>query len=345
MGRALLDEPATTTLVRVLERHGFGTVDAGQVAAVSANGTVVGRLLRGAVQAQVRTAGQPEVTGAPVGRSRVIEAHVGEADAVSAGLACAGGATLLAHELEPPVAVALGSALAEARPAALVSTVDGGGHLVLTGPQLSSVTGTLGRAGQAAGVDGSGVDGAGVDAAALQAVAQVLRRGATATERTTVAGVDVLIDLWVPVPTVLIIGAGAIGEALTAQASLLGWEHRTVTEVDAAAAAVEGFGDADVLVLLDHSPDFDPVLMAAAGRGRGFLGLLGSRRTQVARSQRLRESGLTDDDLARFHGPVGLDLGARTPAETAVSILGQVIATRAGRDGAPLESAAGPIGA
>ena len=157
-------------------------------------------------------------------------------------------------------------------------------------------------------------------------------------------GADLLLDLWVPVPSVLVAGAGAIGDALAAQAALLGWTARRVTDLDDARAAVAGFSDADVLVLLDHDPAFDAVLVDGLRRGRGFLGALGSRHTQAARRERLLAAGLTGDDLAALHGPVGLDLGARTPAETAVSIVAQVIALRAGRSGAALAATEGRIG-
>ena len=74
-------------------------------------------------------------------------------------------------------------------------------------------------------------------------------------------GADLLLDLWVPVPSVLVVGVGAIGDALAAQAALLGWTARQVTDLDDARAAVAGFSDADVLVLLDHDPAFDAVLV------------------------------------------------------------------------------------
>jgi xanthine dehydrogenase accessory factor len=154
----------------------------------------------------------------------------------------------------------------------------------------------------------------------------------------------VLLDLWVPVPTVLVVGAGAIGAALLAQVRLLGWAGERVTELADALGAVAEFTDADVLVLLDHAPQFDALLIDGLRRGRGFIGALGSRRTQATRRERLIAAGLTDDELARLHGPVGLDLGARTPAETAISVVAEVIAVRAGRAGAALATTAGRIG-
>jgi xanthine dehydrogenase accessory factor len=130
---------------------------------------------------------------------------------------------------------------------------------------------------------------------------------------------------------------------LLRQAALLGWAGQRVTELADARAAVARFTDADVLVLLDHAPAFDAVLIEGLRGRRGFIGALGSRRTQAARRDRLTTEGLSDSELARLHGPVGLDLGARTPEETAVSIVAEVIALRGGRVGAVLAGTEGRI--
>jgi xanthine dehydrogenase accessory factor len=155
----------------------------------------------------------------------------------------------------------------------------------------------------------------------------------------------VLVDVWVPVPSLLVVAAGAIAEALEAQAGVLGWGCRQVSGLEETTAAVAAFTDADVLVLLDHDPGFDDALLAGLRHGHGFLGALGSRRTQAARRERLLAAGVAEADLARIHGPVGLDLGARTPAETAVSIVAEVIAARSGREPAALSAGRGQIGA
>ena len=314
------------SVVRVLDRHGFGTVEPGQLLVAGADGTLGGVLLRGALDDRAAALAR-DARRAP----SVIEAHVAEDDAVAAGLACAGGATLLGHPLDAAPARALAQAFAAGVPAALVTRADGSASLAITGGDLDDVEGSLGFAT--------------VDAEAASRVRQLLRRGATVTERVTLeAGADVLVDLWVPVPTMVIVGPGAIADALIAQAGLLGWvagRADTVAEADAAVAAVT---DADVLVLLDHDPAFDAVLRTGL-EGRGFLGALGSRRTQAARRERLLAAGVTEDRLARIHGPVGLDLGARTPAETAVSLVGEVLAVGSGRDPSALGVAAGPIGA
>jgi xanthine dehydrogenase accessory factor len=317
---------AARAVVRVLDRHGFGTVEPGQLLVAGADGALGGVLLRGALDADAAALARDART-AP----RVLEAHVAEDDAVAAGLACAGGATLLGHPLAAAPARALADAFARGAPAALVSRADGSASLAATGGELDAVEGSLGFAG--------------VDAAAVAHARGLLRRGATVTERVVLdAGADVLVDLWVPVPTVVVVGPGAIGDALAAQAQVLGWSHRRADTVAEADAAVAAFTDADVLVLLDHDPAFDAVLRTGL-RGRGFLGALGSRRTQAARRERLLAAGVTEDQLARVHGPVGLDLGARTPAETAVSVVAEVLAVRSGRDPSALVRVTGQIGA
>jgi xanthine dehydrogenase accessory factor len=312
-------------VVRVLARHGFGTVESGQLVAGTAGGSVAGALYRGTLDDAVMPLAAAAVSG-----PQTREAHVAESAALDAGLACAGGATLLGHPLPAEPAAALGEALERGVPAALVSTVQGAAAVVLAGPELESVHGSLGAPE--------------LDAEATAAARGLLRRGATTTEREPAGDVELLVDIWVPVPSVLVAGLGAIGEALLAQAGLLGWSARAETDLEAVHAAVAEFTDADVLVLLDHAPAFDVVLVDALRRGRGFIGALGSRRTQAARRERLLAAGLTDAELARLHGPVGLDLGARTPAETAVSIVAQVVAVRSGRAGTPLGAGDGRIG-
>jgi xanthine dehydrogenase accessory factor len=318
---------ALVGVVRVLDRHGFGTVEAGQLLAASPDGDIAGEVLRGTLDRTVVPLAIAEATGAP---AIVREAHVAEPDAVAAGLACSGGATLLAHPLPAGPAAVLGAALEGGTPAALVSPADGTAALVLTGPDLDEAHGSLGTPER--------------DRLAVDTARSRVKRGATLTERVRLEDGDLLLDLWVPVPSVLVVGTGAIADALVAQAALLGWAtHRTTDPVEAR-TVVAGFSAADVLVLLDHDPDLDAVLADGLRGGRGFVGALGSRHTQAARRERLRAQGLTDDDLAALHGPVGLDLGARTPAETAVSIVAQVVAARAGRAATALSDTAGRIG-
>ncbi len=98
------------------------------------------------------------------------------------------------------------------------------------------------------------------------------------------------------------------------------------------------------IVMISHDPKFDlPALVCALNSRAPYVGLLGSRRLQEARRASLRESGFDDSALERIHGPAGLDIGGSTVGETALSILAEIVASRHGREGAPLRSARGSI--
>jgi xanthine dehydrogenase accessory factor len=96
--------------------------------------------------------------------------------------------------------------------------------------------------------------------------------------------------------------------------------------------------------ILTHDPKFDvPAVQGALATRVGYIGVMGSRKTHDKRTERLREVGVTDAELARLMSPIGLDLGARTPEETAISICAEIIARRTGRMAPSLRDAAGPI--
>ena len=91
-------------------------------------------------------------------------------------------------------------------------------------------------------------------------------------------------------------------------------------------------GPRDAVCVLTHDTKFDvPAIVGALATDVGYLGAMGSRRTHANRVERLREAGVTDEGLARIHAPIGLDIGGRTPEETAVSICAEIIAVRTGR--------------
>jgi xanthine dehydrogenase accessory factor len=99
-----------------------------------------------------------------------------------------------------------------------------------------------------------------------------------------------------------------------------------------------------VICVLTHDPKFDvPVLREALRRPAAYIGAMGSRRTHDDRLRRLVESGLSDAELARLRSPIGLDLGARTPQEVAVSVAAEIVALRRGGTGAPLSRTSGTI--
>jgi xanthine dehydrogenase accessory factor len=103
-------------------------------------------------------------------------------------------------------------------------------------------------------------------------------------------------------------------------------------------------GDQSAIVVLSHDPKFDlPALRCALRSRASYIGLLGSRRAQAARRDALRSEGFSDTDLARIHGPVGLNIGGEGPGETAISILAEIVAHRHGRSGTPLLAAEGAI--
>lgn len=100
----------------------------------------------------------------------------------------------------------------------------------------------------------------------------------------------------------------------------------------------------DVVCVLTHDVKFDvPAIIGALATSVGYIGVMGSRRTHADRLERLREAGVTDEELARLRSPIGLDIGARTPEETAISIVSEIIALRTGRSARGLSATDGPI--
>ncbi|QUH00470.1 XdhC family protein [Saccharopolyspora erythraea] len=174
---------------------------------------------------------------------------------------------------------------------------------------------------------------------------------------------DVFFESWTRPPRMLVFGAIDYAGALARQGKFLGY-HVTVCDARAIFATPVRFPDADevvvqwphkyladcdvdgrtVICVLTHDAKFDvPVLEEALRGPAGYIGALGSRRTHADRLRRLREAGLTEAELARLRSPIGLDLRASTPAETAVSIAAEIIALRSGASTAPLTSTNGPI--
>ena len=137
---------------------------------------------------------------------------------------------------------------------------------------------------------------------------------------------DRVLTVLFPVPKLVIVGGGPHAEALEAAAALLGWQVRTVNDTSTATGLVATMAPMDKLVVMAHDLELaGPVLAAALDGDVGYIGALGSRRTQQARAEWLAYRGITD--LERIHGPAGLDIGATTPPEIAVSILAEALAT------------------
>ncbi len=116
------------------------------------------------------------------------------------------------------------------------------------------------------------------------------------------------------------------------------WPHRLLEKVG------PDLGPRDAVCVLTHDPKFDvPAVIGALKTSAGYIGAMGSRRTTNDRAKRLRAEGVTDEELSRMYAPIGLDLGARTPEETAISICAEIIALRSGRSAPFLSGTEGDI--
>jgi xanthine dehydrogenase accessory factor len=176
-------------------------------------------------------------------------------------------------------------------------------------------------------------------------------------------GLRVFAEVYGPPPRLVVIGAVDTAEALCAAAKLLGW--RTIcVDARAAFATPERIPSADELivewpdvalagidpdhgtaiVVLTHDLKFDvPALVAALHTEAFYVAAIGSRKTQAKRREELVAAGLTEEQLARIHGPAGLDLGSEGPEEIAQAIVGEIVAVRRGRAGGFLKERPGPI--
>ncbi len=116
------------------------------------------------------------------------------------------------------------------------------------------------------------------------------------------------------------------------------WPHRLLEKVG------PRLGARDAICVLTHDPKFDvPAVIGALKTAAGYIGAMGSRRTTDDRNQRLRAEGVSDEELTRVLAPIGLDIGARTPEETAISICAEIIALRSGRLAPSLRNTSGAI--
>ena len=334
LARAWHRESRRAVAVRAIGAEGLGPRSTGDVLLVDADARSAGRLLGGAVDAEaVRAALELLGSGAAIA-SDVVRVDVGEADATSAGLTCGGAVELLLQRLDV-IPTVLWDRVGRGEPVALVTADASIGSpgsvsapvVVTTGPELA---GTFGDAE--------------LDRWAAAEGERALRVPGASVRRGRCGAVDLVVEAWNPVPRLLLVGSSDLSRALVRQAELLGWEGRTVDGSDAALAELGALGATDAVVVIDHDPDVaTPVLAAALARRVGYVGALGSRRTQASRREQLSRTELPAEDLDRLHGPTGLDIGAGTTAESAVSIVAEIIASRTGRGGGSLRVAVGRI--
>jgi xanthine dehydrogenase accessory factor len=279
--------------------------------ALSSSGEMVGSVSGGCVESDVALRAEEVLAGGP---PLLLRYGISDDDAFDVGLPCGGEIEVFvqpadAEELDQ-VEAALGS-----------------------GRRLS-VTTTL----------------AGDDAGAKAYGEGEAHSAATRTDART------FVEHYAPAPVMMIFGAVDTAQALCRMAKTVGF-RTIVSDARGKFATRERLPDADevvvgwpamaydmhapdeatYVVVLTHDARFDePALGPALRSSTPYIGALGSRRAQDARRRRLLNAGYTEDDIARIRGPLGLDIGAVTPAETAVSILAEVLAVRAGRAGGPL---------
>src|SRR6059058_2319120 len=167
---------------------------------------------------------------------------------------------------------------------------------------------------------------------------------------------DVFIEGFPPPPTLVIVGAGHIAIPLTTFAKTLNYRV-VVIDARSAFATRERFPHADELIVawpdevleqmdlypstsvavLTHDPKFDePTLKVVLSRNVGYIGAVGSRKTKEERDERLRKQGLTEEQIGRIHGPIGLNIGATSPEEMALAIMAEIVAMRHGKDAAAI---------
>ena len=312
------------------------------------DGSVSGGCLEGAVVLEAQSTIEGD---AP---PRVLHYGISDELGWSVGLSCGGEVDVFVEPLRgdgsDAVLRAVADAVAAERPVALLT--------VLSGPTAGA------RAAVVGDETAAGTLGAGVDAARL--AAPHLASGLPGVE--VADGIDVFVEPIVRDPRLAVIGAVHIAVPLTAMAAAAGYRvividpreafltrermplaHQLVDAWPDEALPRLDLGPADAAVCLAHDPKFeDPALQVLLRSPAGYVGAIGSRKTHAARVARLREAGFGDADIARVHSPVGLDLGAITPAEIALAILAEIVATRRGRVGQslsqpPARPAAAPV--
>jgi xanthine dehydrogenase accessory factor len=290
-----------------VQTDGFSSRDHSEALALTPGGGRTGSVLSGSLNDQLADASARSAT------ARLVSLQVGEVEAALAGLSCGGDARcLLVPAIDLPGE--LWDQLRARLPVCLVTRLDG--ELVLDTTMFTAAT----------------IDEVGEE------TAQRFRR---AVSDTTLTAERVVTVLW-PVPKLVVIGAGGIADALGSAAGLLGWHTQMVTDASSAIGLIADLAAMDNVVVLSHDDELaGPALEAALASDVGYIGALGSRRTQQSRAQWLADHGVTD--LDRIHGPAGLDIGANTPAEIAVSIIAESLATKSGSTVGSLRERSGPI--
>jgi xanthine dehydrogenase accessory factor len=355
------EEGATVGVGTVVGTFRSAPRPAGAAMVVGPDGTAVGSVSGGCVEGAVYETASGIRDGAPALLTRY---GVSDDDAFAVGLTCGGIIDVFAERYSRESFPEFGDLAASIRAGervALATIIAGrddqlGRHLVVWEDR-------------SAGELGSGR----IDAAVRDDARGLLASGRTATltygldgERLD-SGLQVFVAAFAPAPRMLVFGAIDFAAAVARIGGFLGYRV-TVCDARPVFATRKRFPDADevvvdwphrylqaqvqadaldrrtVICVLTHDPKFDvPALAIALSLDVAYVGAMGSRNTHADRERRLREAGVTDEQLARLASPIGLDLGARTPEETAVSIAAEIVARRWSGAGAPLSALDGAI--
>jgi xanthine dehydrogenase accessory factor len=326
-------------LATVLQTWGSAPRGVGAKMALTKDGQIAGSVSGGCVEGAVVEAGAEVLK---TGRPQLLHFGVADETAWSVGLACGGKIEVFVQPLDAQLYATIQQTIKTDQLAATVTIIRGPaewlGHEMLV-PQDGTPTGTLGDQ---------------LDRPALAAARAAMTEGQS--ERVTLPDsapepVEIFIDVMKPSPALILVGGVHIAIALAAIAKTLGY-HTIVIDPRRAFSSEARFPHVDRLIqawpdeafqqinltrstavaMLTHDPKIDdPALKIVLKSHAFYIGVLGSSKTQEQRRQRLRAAGVSEADLARLHGPIGIDLGGRTPEEIALAIMAEIAAVRNGR--------------
>ena len=342
-------------VARVVGVDGSGPRLPGAAMAVSSDGEVAGSVSGGCVEGAVLTEALAVLES---GSPKLVTYGIADDEAFAVGLTCGGTIHVFVEPLNEELHEVLRSALVVEEPVAMATTIEGPtpGSSLLVRPGAAAV-GSLG--------DGDLDRVVGRDALAELAAGITAMRHYGLHGEARMQDVAIFIESFAPPPQMIVFGAVDFTAALVKVAKVLGYRV-TVCDARAVFATHQRFPEADEVVVdwpdrflakvgpdlgprdavcvLTHDHKFDvPAITSALETDVGYLGAMGSRRTHADRVQRLRDAGVDEAGLSRLMAPVGLDIGARTPEETAISICAEIISARTGRPAPSLSVGDGPI--
>ncbi|MEU9132016.1 XdhC/CoxI family protein [Kitasatospora sp. NPDC048540] len=355
---------AVATVVGV---SGSAPRDPGAALAVDTTGEAIGSVSGGCVEGAVYELCQEALeSGEPV----LQRFGFSDEDAFAVGLTCGGILDVFVQPVVPGADAALDAGIAyiaSGTPVALARVIDGPAGLL--GATVAVTAGT-----HHGSLSPAPSTTAALERSAVAEARAMLDAGRTGRLELGLDGrpcdegrgtVTLFVESYVPAPRMLVFGAIDFAAAVVRIGKFLGYRV-TVCDARPVFATERRFPDADevvvdwphryldsqldridgrtVLCVLTHDAKFDiPLLERALRLPVGYVGAMGSRRTHRDRNTRLREVGLTDTEIGRLRSPIGLDLGARTPEETAVSVAAEIVAHQRGGSCLPLSAGHGPI--